>query len=129
DWSSWLPMLAAARAEHVQVIWDLFHYGWPDDLDIFSPAFIDRFQRFAGEAARIHRESTDETAFYSPVNEISFFTWAASRELMYPYAYGRDAELKRQLVRAAIAGIDAIRDRDPGARLILPEPLIHNVPP
>src|SRR3954468_6506434 len=27
DWSSWLPMLDAARREGVQVIWDLCHYG------------------------------------------------------------------------------------------------------
>jgi hypothetical protein len=129
DWSSWIPMLEAARNEGVQVIWDLCHYGWPDDLDIFSPEFLRRFARFAGEAARIHREHADETAFYAPVNEINFFTWAATRELIFPYARGRDWELKRQLVRAAIAAIDAVRAVDPGARFVFPEPLIHNVPP
>src|SRR5947209_1207796 len=45
DWSTWTPMLEAARTAGVQVIWDLCHYGWPDDLDIFSPAFVDRFAR------------------------------------------------------------------------------------
>src|SRR5689334_21011160 len=30
DWSSWRPMLEAAEAAGVQVIWDLFHYGVPD---------------------------------------------------------------------------------------------------
>jgi hypothetical protein len=129
DWSSWIPMLEAARDEGVQVIWDLCHYGWPDDLDIFSPQFVERFARFTSEAARIHREHTDDTAFYSPVNEISFFAWAASRELMFPYAHGRDGELKRQLVRAALAAMDAIWSVDPGARMVFPEPLIHNVPP
>ena len=47
-------MLEAARAAGVQVVWDLCHYGWPDDLDVFSPAFVERFARFAGAAARIH---------------------------------------------------------------------------
>jgi len=129
DWSSWIPMLEAARSEHLQVIWDLFHYGWPDGLDIFAPAFIDRFAKFCGAAAQIFREHSDEIAFYSPMNEISFFAWAACRGLMYPYAAGRDDELKRQCVRAAIAAIESIRAVDPAARFVSPEPLIHNVPP
>ena len=129
DWSSWIPMLEAARKEQMQVIWDIFHYGWPEGLDLFSTEFIDRFAQFAGAAARIHREHSDEIPFYSPMNEINFFTWAATRELFYPHAYGRDSELKHHLVRAAIAAIDAIRAVDARARFISPEPLIHNVPP
>jgi hypothetical protein len=129
DWRSWIPMLEAARDEGVQVVWDLCHYGWPDDLDIFSPEFVRRFARFAGEAARIHHEHTDETSFWSPVNEINFFAWAATRDLIFPFAWGRDAELKRQMVRAAIAAMDAIWAVDPHARMSFPEPLIHNVPP
>lgn len=129
DWSSWIPMLEAARDENIQVIWDLFHYGWPDDLDILTPKFVRRFAQFSREAARIHREHSDEPPLYSPVNEISFFAWAASRELIFPFAHGYDMELKRQLVRAAIASIQAIRDVDSRARFIAPEPLIHNVPP
>jgi hypothetical protein len=129
DWSSWLPMLDAARDEGIQVIWDLCHYGWPDHLDIFSAAFVDHFERFAREAARIHRDHTPQTAFYAPVNEISFFAWGATRDLIYPYAYGRDGELKRQLVRAAVAAINGIWSADPQARIVFPEPIIHNVPP
>lgn len=128
-WQSWLPMLDAAHCEGVQVIWDLCHYGWPDDVDIFSGAFVDRFARFAREAARIQLDRTGRCGFYSPVNEMSFFAWAASRELMFPYAYGRGWDLKLQVARAAIAAIDAIWSVDPGARMLFPEPLIHNVPP
>jgi beta-glucosidase/6-phospho-beta-glucosidase/beta-galactosidase len=129
DWGSWIPMLEAARREGVQVIWDLCHYGWPDDLDIFSPEFIRRFARYAREAARVHREHTDETAFYAPVNEVNFFAWAASRDLIFPYAWGRAGELKTQMIRAALAAADEIRSIDSSARIVFPEPLIHNVPP
>lgn len=129
DFSSWLPMLRAAREQEVQVIWDLCHYGWPDGLDIFSAEFVDRFARFSAAAARVHREETDATPFYVPVNEISFFAWAAARRIIYPFARGRDGELKRQLVRAAVAAMDAIRSVDARARFVSAEPLIHNVPP
>jgi hypothetical protein len=128
-WESWLPMLDAARDQGVTVIWDLCHYGWPDDVDIFSGAFIDRFTRFTREAARVQLERTGKPGFYAPVNEISFFAWAGTRDLMFPYARGRDGELKRQLVRAAIAAIESVWSVDPEARMVFPEPLIHNVPP
>ena len=52
DFSSAIPMLEAARVTRMQVIWDLWHYGWPDHLDIFSAAFVDHFAAFAREAAK-----------------------------------------------------------------------------
>ncbi len=52
DWSSFLPMLRAARAAGVQVIWDLCHYGCPHELDFWEPEFVDRFAHFARAAAR-----------------------------------------------------------------------------
>src|SRR5438046_10336913 len=42
DFSSVRPMLSAARAHGIQVLWDICHYGWPDDLEIMAPEFIDR---------------------------------------------------------------------------------------
>ena len=70
DWSSFLPQLRAAQAQGVQVIWDLCHYGWPDDLDIWRPPFVERFARFAAAVARVVRDEGVEAPFYSPVNEI-----------------------------------------------------------
>jgi hypothetical protein len=36
DFSSALPMLRAARETGLQVIWDIFHYGWPEHINIFQ---------------------------------------------------------------------------------------------
>ncbi len=128
DWSSFLPMLQAANRQGIQVIWDVCHYGWPDFIDIFSPQFPDRFARFSEAAARVIRSESEDVPFYAPVNEISFFAWAAARTLMYPHAEGKDIELKHQLIRAAVSAVQAIRSVDSRARFIYPEPLIHVVP-
>src|SRR5688572_20063477 len=37
DFSSVMPIIAAARHAGVKVLWDLLHFGWPDGLDIFRP--------------------------------------------------------------------------------------------
>ncbi len=76
DWSSFLPMLQAAINNNIQVIWDLCHYGWPDDIDIWKPEFVVRFANFAAAVARLIKSETDEIQFYSPINEISFWSWA-----------------------------------------------------
>ena len=126
DWSSFLKMFRAAEEAGVQVIWDLFHYGWPDGIDIFSPAFIDRFAKFAAAAARVVRQETDAIPYYCPINEISYFAWAGGeKKLMSPFATGQGQALKRQLVRASIAAIEAIHSIDPRARIAHVDPAIH----
>lgn len=128
DWSSFLPMLQAARRAGTEVVWDLCHYGWPDGLDIFSAAFVDRFSRFAGAVARLVREETDAVPFYCPVNEISFWAWAGGRVgFINPFARGRGNALKRQLVRASIAAVEAIWNVDARARIVHAEPVINIV--
>jgi beta-glucosidase/6-phospho-beta-glucosidase/beta-galactosidase len=130
DLSSLESMFAAARRQQVQVIWDLCHYGWPDGLDIHSPAFIDRFARYCTVVARYIREQSDEVPLYTPINELSFFAWAAGEVgWFHPFDHGRGGELKRQLVRAAIAGIESIWSVDRRARIVTVEPVIHVVPP
>src|SRR5690242_613896 len=81
DFSSFTPMVKAARETGTQVIWDVCHYGWPDDIDLFSAEFLHRFARFAGAVAHIVKEESGETPMFSPVNEINFFAWAATRAL------------------------------------------------
>ncbi|WP_252275526.1 beta-glucosidase [Pseudomonas subflava] len=129
DWSSFLPQLRAAEQAGMQVIWDLCHYGWPDDIDIWRPQFVERFARFAAAAARLVREESGQVPFYSPLNEMSFWAWAGGEVAYFaPLGQGRGDELKHQLVRASIAAIEAIRDVDPRARFVQVDPVIHVVP-
>ena len=129
DFSSVLPALRAARASGVDVLWDLFHYGWPDDLDFFAPAFVVRFAGLAGAFARLVVEETGRPPLVAPVNEISFVAWGAGTEaFLNPFARGRSTEIKTQLVRAAIAAIEAVWAVAPTARIVHPDPLINVVP-
>ena len=128
DFGSVIPMLKAARSTGTQVIWDIFHYGWPDDLDLFSSEFIKRFGAFAGELARVVADETDGLPYFSCVNEISFFSWAAGEAaVLYPFSRCRGNELKAHLVRACIAGIDAIRSGVSAARFVQVDPIINVV--
>lgn len=129
DWTSWVPMLRAARSTRTQVIWDLCHYGWPDDIDIWSEEFVDRFAAFSAAATQVARDECDDIPFFCPINEISYWAWAGGETgKMNPGTLGRGAELKQQLVRAYLACMAAVRRVDRRARFLTAEPLIHVSP-
>jgi len=129
DFSTVVPMLTAAREAGVQVIWDVLHYGWPDDIDIFSTAFVERFAAFARAFAEVASRETDGPPWVVPVNEISFFAWAAGEiGIFNPFATGRGDELKRQLLRAAITSIEAMWSVNDDIRIVHTEPMINVVP-
>jgi hypothetical protein len=128
DFSSVLPMLAAARGARVQVIWDVLHYGWPDDIDIFSDVFVQRFAKLARAFAEVASRETDGAPWVVPVNEMSFFAWAGGDAGIFnPFATGRGDELKLQLLRATIAAIEAMWSVNPDIRIVQTEPMINVV--
>ena len=130
DFSTVRPVVEAARRRNIDVLWTLCHYGWPEDVALLSSEFVERFARYCAGVARVVRELSDGVPFYTPINEISFFSWAAAEVgYMYPFLRGRGAELKGHLVRAAVAGMEAIRSVEPRARFVQVDPLIHVVPP
>jgi beta-glucosidase/6-phospho-beta-glucosidase/beta-galactosidase len=128
DFSSAIGMLQAARDTGMQVIWDLWHYGWPDDIDIFSAAFVERFAAFAREAIK-RISDFDEAPLISPINEISFFSWAGGEGGIFnPFAKHRGNDMKRQLVRATIDAIHRMREVNPAVRIVQVDPIINVVP-
>ena len=130
DFSSLAPMVDAAERHGMQVLWNALHYGCPNDVDIFAPSFVERFARYCKALARYIDDHSDRVPFYTPINEISFLAWAAGEVgYIHPFGIGRGVELKRQLIRAAIAGIEAIWDVNPDARIVQVEPVIHVIAP
>ena len=129
DFTSALSLIRASVELDMQVIWDLCHYGWPDWLDIFKPRFVDAFAQLAREFAEVLKNESDRIPIICPINEISFFSWAAGELAhMNPYALGRGDELKEQLVRASIAATEAIWDVNPAARIAQIDPVINVLP-
>lgn len=130
DFNSTQPFAAASQRHGIKVVWDLFHYGYPRDLDPFSPAFVRRFARYCGAVARWIADHEAPPHFLTPINEPSFLAWAGGEVGRFaPHAFGRGTELKIMLARAAIAGIDAIRAILPRARIVNVDPLCRVVPP
>jgi hypothetical protein len=128
DFASVAPFIRASRENGVEVIWDLFHYGYPDGLDLFSEEFPRRFADYCYATARYVAARTDGTCYFTPVNEPSYFAYAGGEKgLFAPHGQGRGWDLKIRLARAAICGIDAIRAACPGARMVNADPFCYVV--
>jgi len=126
DFSSVLPFVRAADRHGVEVIWDLFHYGYPAGLDLFAEEFPERFETYCAAAAKFISEHQAGRCFFTPINEPSFFSWAAAEVGRFaPHVHGRAFELKVTLARAGIRGINAIRAVVPEARIVNVDPLCH----
>ncbi|HLV78890.1 MAG TPA: hypothetical protein VKT32_01375, partial [Chthonomonadaceae bacterium] len=129
DWSTVTPVLEAARACRLTILWDLCHFGLPHGFDPFSDTGARRYAAYCRVAAEIIVAQCPAPRFFTPINEITFFSGAGTdMGWMYPFAKGRLAEFKQALCRLAIAGVEAIRQVDPGARMVHVDPLIYEVP-
>jgi beta-glucosidase/6-phospho-beta-glucosidase/beta-galactosidase len=130
----------AANRHGVQIQWALMHYGTPADVSLLDDTLCERFATFARAAAEVIASCSNEPPVYTPVNEIGFLAWGASQTRLF-HPYGKDDEkapgttlndgfnIKCRLVKAALAGMKAIREVDPSARFLHVEPIVHVVPP
>ncbi len=129
DFFSLNQQVNAAQKTGIQIIWDFFHYGYPDDLDIFSPEFIQRFVSFSIATAGFIKDNIDQPLNICLINEISFFAWAsADIGDFYPYAKKQGYKMKCQLVKATIEAIKAIRKICPETRFVQTDPAIRILP-
>jgi beta-glucosidase/6-phospho-beta-glucosidase/beta-galactosidase len=127
------PMVDAMREFHITPIWDLCHYGYPQGLDPFDEeAFARRFADYCRAAARHVGGLLPGPHFFTPINEITFFAFCGG-EWGWVAPYGKDRDTRERLrvalCRAAIAGVKAIREVLPDARMVHVDPLVHVVAP
>jgi hypothetical protein len=129
DMSTVQPFVDAANRYESDVIWDLFHFGYPEDIDLFSDAFVERFADYCHAVALYMRRRMHSACYFTPINEPSYFSWAAGEVGRFaPHASGHGCELKIALARAAIRGIAAVRDACPDARIVNVDPICRVVP-
>lgn len=129
DFSSALAQIRAAEKTGIQIVWDLFHYGYPNDLNLMSEEFPVRFASFAEAFTRFLISETRRTPIMCPVNEISFFAWIAGKVgAFHPYKRKRGEQIKRQLVRSTILAMDAIRAVCPTTRFLQTDPAVSLLP-
>lgn len=129
-WNALDIILTASKRHGLEVIFDLCHFGYPLELDIFSEAFIDAFAEYCYGFAKRVCASYSSQVFVTPINEASYFAWAAGEAARFPpFCRGRAAELKIQLVRAALAGTNAMWSAFPEVRIVSVDPICRTVPP
>lgn len=126
--------VAHAQQHGIQLIWSLFHYGWPPELDPFRrpEEFVSRFADHCGRVTALVA-GNGQSILIQPINEISFLAWAATHTgLIFPYEPGaieNGSFLKRVLVTAALRAMDAIRLVAPNARFLHTDPVVYVTPP
>lgn len=128
DWASWRLALEAAAETGIQVIWDLFHYGSPDHVELDSDEFPQRFTDFVIAALDVQRSVSNGPPLVCPLNEINFMAWAVNEGYFPPIGPKENGWFKRQLITTAIMAARAIRRHAPDAVIIGAEPLIHVAP-
>ena len=132
DFSLLDPMIEAMQQTQITAIWDLFHYGYPDDLDPFSNEFTDRFARYCRAAAEYVISRLPGPYFFTPINEITFFSFCGGEwGWVAPYKTTKEDRFRFRLAlcKAAIAGVKAIREVEPASRMVHIDPLVQVVAP
>ena len=132
DFSLIDPMIEGMNEAKVLPIWDLCHYGYPDGLDPFAEEFAEIFANYCRAAAEYVIARVPGPHFFTPINEITFFSFCAGEwGWAAPYRNTKEDRFKLRyaLCRAAIAGVKAIREVDPEARMVHIDPLVQVVAP
>ena len=130
DWGPVRALLAAGQRRGVQQVWDLCHFGYPDDLTPLHPLFARRFAALCRAFVDFYRSVRPEgELIVTPINEVSFMSWLGGDVRgTSPYCVGQGLEVKLGLMRAYIEGAAALLEADPSIRMLTTEPMINVVP-
>lgn len=126
DWTEVTRMIECGRTHGIQQLWDICHFGYPDDLTPLHPMFARRFAAVCRAFAEFYR-TVDSTSplIVTPINEVSFISWLGGDVRgTSPYCVGQGWEVKYGLMKAYIEGVEALHAVDPRVRILTTEPLV-----
>ncbi len=131
DWRVVRAMLRAGKAAGIQQVWDICHFGYPDDLTPLHPMFARRFAALCRAFVGVYREVWPQGPLVvTPINEVSFISWLGGDVRgTSPYCTNQGLAVKTGLIRAYIEGIAALREADGNVLIMTTEPLVNMVPP
>ena len=131
DWSTVAVMIESGKRNNIQQVWDICHFGFPDDLTPLHPMFARRFAALCRAFVKFYRSvNPTETLIVTPINEVSFISWlGGDARGTSPYCTNQGWEVKYGLMKAYIEGIEAMKAEDPTIRIMTTEPLVNMVPP
>jgi hypothetical protein len=120
DWS-WLDRVVATAEKHdLKLYLDLWHYGYPDWLDILSHDAVLHFADFARSIAQRY----PSLEYYCVCNEPSLLVEMGGRQGAWsPFLREENpSAFRRQISKMIIEASQAILDVRPDAVLVIPEP-------
>ena len=126
DFDTIRSMIHAGTNAGVQQIWDLCHFGFPEDLTPLHPHFTKRFESYCRAFALFYKSlNPNHVLLVTPINEVGFMSWLGGDvAATSPYCFNNGWHVKYAYVKAYIAGIRALKQVDPGVRIITTEPLV-----
>lgn len=131
NWTDVEKMIHTGKENGIQQVWDLCHFGFPDDLTPLHPMFARRFAAMCRAFVQFYRSIDPEgTIIVTPINEVSFLSWLGGDVCgTSPYCKSQGWEVKYKLMKAYIEGITALKEVDASVRIMPTEPLVNMVPP
>ena len=131
DWTSVELLMDAAELSGIQQVWDICHFGFPDDLTPLHPNFASRFEALCCAFVKFHKSKKPlHLLIVTPINEVSFLAWLGGDACgTSPYCVRQGWEVKYHLMKAYIRGVAAMKAIDPEILILTTEPLVNVAAP
>jgi len=123
-------MMETAQELGIQQIWDICHFGFPDDLSPLHPQFTNRFVSLCRAFVNFFvQHFGKKELIVTPINEVSFLSWLGGEAAgTVPFCKNEAWNIKYKLMHAYIESIKCMKEIHPELKILTTEPLVNIVP-